>query len=409
MRLLLPSALLLATLGSQLAYAVKIHADFEGASIGRVEKVSERHFRIAVKGESDQNRRNRQGSWYYFEVQEAPLDELTFDIVDLRGEYNFRPNNGAITGETPPLISYDGKSWVHVSNVEYDRAEPKLRLRIKPASSRFHIAHTPPYTNDHLASLRRSILKHRDVRETVIGKSVGGRDLYLWTITSNQAGGHRKVVWLMFRQHSWESGSSWVGEGLVRALLSPEMEDLRKRFIWKIHPFCDPDGVARGGVRFNANGYDLNRNWDAIDPRLMPEIAAQHKAIAEWLKAGNRVDLFLSLHNTETSEYLQGPPGGEKRPEIRRLAERFFQQLVETTSFDPSRPLFYSGATTTEGIKGRMTVVQGLHRDFQVPAFLMEQRIAKGRKSGKLPNIPDRLEFGRQLALAIARTLQATP
>ena len=94
---------------------------------------------------------------------------------------------------------------------------------------------------------------------------------------------------------------------------------------------ADPDGVAEGGVRFNHNGYDLNRNWDVDDARRMPEIAAQRKAILDWLHAGNSIDLFFTLHNTETAEYLEGPPGA--------LAEAFFKALKEQTTFDPTRPL----------------------------------------------------------------------
>jgi hypothetical protein len=43
---------------------------------------------------------------------------------------------------------------------------------------------------------------------------------------------------------------------------------------------CDPDGVARGGVRFNAFGYDLNRNWDASDEKRTPVIAARRRSAA---------------------------------------------------------------------------------------------------------------------------------
>jgi hypothetical protein len=60
-------------------------------------------------------------------------------------------------------------------------------------------------------------------------------------------------------------------------------------------------------VRFNANGYDLNRNWDAVDPRRMPEIAAQRKAILDWVDSGRRIDFFLTLHNTESEDYIAGP------------------------------------------------------------------------------------------------------
>ena len=47
---------------------------------------------------------------------------------------------------------------------------------------------------------------------------------------------------------------------------------------------------------------------------------------------------------------------------------------------------------------GRMTVVQGLYRDFKTAAFLMEQRVSYNQKLGHLPEIPDRVAFGAQMA-----------
>ena len=120
----------------------------------------------------------------------------------------------------------------------------------------------------------------------------------------------------MFRQHAWEAGSSWTGDGLIRFVASddPVAVRIRRETIVKIMPLCDPDGVAHGGVRFNRNGYDLNRNWDLVDPAKMPEIAAERRAILDWVDAGKRVDFFLTVHNTETNEYLNGPPDSSRSP-----------------------------------------------------------------------------------------------
>jgi hypothetical protein len=384
--------------------ATTIHTDFEGGCLGRIEKISDTHFRLGAKGEKDQEGRNRQANWYYFRVDGPPKKEILLDIIDLPGEYNYQPNRGAITKDTPPLISYDQRTWKHVETFEYDADEPKLRLRITPSAARFWIAHVPPYTGENLARLREDVSRHPDFHEQVIGKTAGGRNLVLWTITSANSAAAKKTVWLMFRQHSWESGSSWVGEGAVRALLRDDAGSrrLRQSIVWKIFPLCDPDGVARGGVRFNVNGYDLNRNWDVEDPVKMPEIAAQRTAVREWIRSGHTVDLYFSLHNTETGEYLEGPPEEAFHP----LAERLFRTLSEETSFSPTTPLRFAGATTTPGMVGRMTVVQGLYHDFKIAAFLMEQRISYNNKLGHLPEIPDRLAFGGQLVRAMASTLE---
>ena len=384
-----------------------IHTDFDGGSLGKIEKVSDTHFRLAVKGESDQDGRNRQANWYYFRVDGAdPGAALTLDIVNLPGEYNYKPNQGAITKDTPPVISFDQTHWEHVTTYEYDPQEPKLRLHINPRGSRFWIAHCPPYTNETLSKLKNQIRGNPDFHEDIIGKTAGGRDLLLWTITH----GDRKdkpVIWLMFRQHSWESGSSWAGEGAIRMLLgaTEESKKLRDQATWKIFPLCDPDGVARGGVRFNVNGFDLNRNWDVVDPVKMPEITAQRNAVRNWLKAGNRIDFYLSLHNTETAEYLEGPPDNGGNGKFRPLAEKVFATLKSDTTFDPSRPLLFAEKTTTAGKPGRMTVIQGLYADFGVPGFLMEQRVSYNPRLGHLPEIPDRMHFGEQLVKALARVL----
>ena len=368
--------------------ATRITWNFEGGSLERVEQAAPDRFRLFVNGQTDQDGRNRQASWYYFRVDGAPRTTLTLDMVGLPGEYNYQPNRGAITRDTPPVISYDGKTWSHVGDFGYDTVEPHLRLRIRPQHTRFWIAHTPPYTLAHLDRLRRTVRRDSVVREQIIGKSVEGRDLLLWTIGNPAA---KLNVWLMFRQHAWESGSSWVGDSAVRTLLNDP--HLRDHICWHILPLADPDGVAQGGVRFNRHGFDLNRNWDITDPVRLPEITAQRKAILDWRAAGNSVDFFLSIHNTETNEYLEGPAGP--------LADAIFAALKQRTTFDPPRPFM---GVVPNSQKGRANVVQALGAA-QIPAFLMEQRIALNPKLGHLPEIADRTRIGLELVETIHAVL----
>src|SRR5437764_1946782 len=203
----------------------------------------------------------------------------------------------------------------------------------------------------------------------------------------------------MFRQHAWEAGSSWVADGAIRFLLSDSADAarLRDQIVFQIFPMADPDGVATGGVRFNKNGYDFNRNWDTLDPVKMPEIAAQHDAIMKWLDAGHRIDLFLSLHNTETGEYLEAPA------EFRALGQRLWQRLRDTTTFNPATPL---RATAENAAPGRMTVAQGLYHDRRIPAMLMEQMIEHDSKLGRCPTAEDRKQFGAGLVKAIAEAIR---
>jgi Zinc carboxypeptidase/Cytosolic carboxypeptidase N-terminal domain len=384
---------------------VTFSTSFEGGSLGKVVKVTDTYTRCILLGEVDQLGRNRQISWYYFRIDGASGSELTIDFTDLIGEYNFRPGAQAITADTPPVYSYDSEHWTHVAKKNWTAVASSMRLRIRPAQPRLWIAHVAPYTTQHLARLLQSIKDTPELKYRVIGKSVQGRDIPLLTITDPGRGQEqKKVVWLMFRQHSWEAGSSWVGEGAIRFLLSsdPNAARIRKETIFKILPMQDPDGVFRGGVRFNAYGYDLNRNWDTNDPVKMPEITAARNAILNWVDQGKRIDFFLSLHNDETNEYLSPPLS----PKFSALGQKVFDELTRTTSFDPGRAYDASPSKAAPPEPGRMQVPEGLYSKLPIPAFLMEQKIAYSSKLGRWPTVSDRLEFGKGLVKAIRASLE---
>ena len=384
--------------------AITFHADFEGGSLGKVDTVSPTHYRLHVLGEVDQDKRNRQASWYYFRIDGARGQDLTLDLVDLPGEYNYKPNKGAIVSETRPFFSVDDKTWTTLESTSYDTAEPHLRLKIRPTADRFWIAHTPPYTTQHLNALLTSLKGNPHLSRQVVGKTVGGRDMPLLTITDRGQVGTKKVIWILFRQHAWESGSSWAGEGAIRFLTSsdPAAVRIRQQAAFKIFPMCDPDGVIRGGVRFNANGYDLNRNWDLVDPKKMPEIAAQRQAILDWVDHGGRADMLLTLHNDEGPEYIGGPPGQEHLP----LLERFSKLIEASPVFQQNRKASLAETSTTAGKPGRMSFPQGMYHDRKLPAFLIELRCFLHPELGHEPNIPDRLRFGRDLVQAMASAVQ---
>ena len=150
-------------------------------------------------------------------------------------------------------------------------------------------------------------------------------------------------------------------------------------------------------MRFNRNGYDVNRNWDSCDPenaesaKLMPEIAAAKKL----LKTEN-VDLFLTLHNQETGGWLSG---SDVHP---ALAARFFNVIKKDTicSLPDEGP---RPPAATKPAPGRQTVYQWLTFERKVPAFLLEQGVAVDAKLRRLPVAADRIAFGRELARSMGR------
>ena len=378
-----------------------ISTDFEGGNLGEVTQLSDTHWQCALAGESDADQRNRQASWYYFRVDNVKNQPLTIDLTDLVGEYNYKVGSHPVTSETRPVVSYDRVRWRHLSDqeVQWSEERTELRLSFTPPQDTVWVAHVPPYTTEPLRRLLSEYATHPAVTLDTMGRTPQERPLIRMTITNPEVPLEQKeVVWLMARQHSWEAGTSWVMDSAIRYLLdSAAGEAWQDRIVFQLIPMGDPDGVARGGVRFNAFGHDLNRNWDYVIPEEMPEIDAQKTAITDWLAQGYPIDLFLTLHNTESADYVQGPdlPVGQV----------LWHAMVDHSSFESEEGLRPMPTSTTVGQPGRMTVNQALWAEQQVPAYLMELKVEKVQKLNGRRSVDDWRALGPKLVESIAQAV----
>lgn len=382
---------------------VRFSTNFEGGSLGTIEVLGDSEFRCHVKGQQNEHGRNRQASWYYFRIDGARGRDLTLTLTDFVGEYNERPGACPMGPDIIPVYSDDGSTWKHVAQSSWDDQAKEVTLRIRPERDSIWIAHQQPYTPRQLARLLEDIDRSNDTLVEVIGRSTLGRELHLVTVTSNEVPDRDKVtVWLQARQHAWESGTSYAMEGALRYVTSddPTAQALRKKVIFKFTPMVDPDGAATGQVRFNANGFDVNRHWDEVDLRqkrllqLMPEIWYTKKAICSYLDAGRPIAVMINLHNTETAEFLQTQADD---PAARARMDRISERLIKETSFRPSRGPTYG--TKADGSANVLFAEKGLLIN------LMELRIAKDPQTGRPPTAADRREFGAKLIRIMAESV----
>jgi hypothetical protein len=82
----------------------------------------------------------------------------------------------------------------------------------------------------------------------------------------------RPVVLLSARVHPGETPASYLLDGALRFLLDaedPAAEALRQRFVFKIVPFLNPDGVALGHYRQDTRGRNLNRCYGRAESALV--------------------------------------------------------------------------------------------------------------------------------------------
>eukprot|EP00899_Mesostigma_viride_P023438 jgi/Mesvir1/4279/Mv22237-RA.1 len=184
------------------------------------------------------------------------------------------------------------------------------------STATYFFAYCVPYTysdlQEYLSSLVASVprLPHILCR-SLLCTSFGGNRVDLLTITDfatlgdwqvSPGGacppeGGREYVLISCRVHPGESNSSWVMKGVLDFLLgpSPRADWLRRKYVFKIIPMINPDGVINGCNRSSLAGNDLNRCWQKPDRRRHPCIYYAKKA-AECLQAERRLTLFCDCH-----------------------------------------------------------------------------------------------------------------
>ena len=81
-------------------------------------------------------------------------------------------------------------------------------------------------------------------------------------------------MFISARVHPGESNGSWMMKGLIDFLVSnaPKAKLLREKFVFKIVPMLNPDGVINGNYRCSLSGGDLNRRYKAPSKVLHPVI-----------------------------------------------------------------------------------------------------------------------------------------
>jgi len=386
--------------------------NFPGGQLGKIEAVDANSYRCWVPGQYNEQGRNRQTSWYYFRLERVKGRPLSLTMTDLVGEYNYRPGAVPHGADNGPAWSTDGQNWTYFTTEQWlwDAEKKEGTIRFTPDSDVLWIAHQPPYTPADLDRMLQEIAKNPSARIEMIGQTAGGKKIPMVTVTDCATPDEgKKCVWLQARQHAWESGTSFVMEGALRFITSddPKAVELRKAMVFRFIPMCDIDGSAAGMVRFNANGYDVNRNWLAVDLRdpemlrRMPEIWYTKKAIAAAHAAGPAIELLVNLHNTETGEYLATSVDDEA---AFGKFQKLYDGLVARSQFDPSRKLDRPNPKAI--IQSPNDTANSLWRTHRVPAALMELRTSTSKKLGHRPTPQDRVQYGRELITEMAEAVR---
>lgn len=96
-------------------------------------------------------------------------------------------------------------------------------------------------------------------------RSVAGNSVEMLIVTNLESSqdeiAERNAIILSSRVHPGESNASYIVEGIIKFLMSDadDAHTLRQKYVFKIVPMLNPDGVIVGNYRSSLGGHDLNR------------------------------------------------------------------------------------------------------------------------------------------------------
>jgi murein tripeptide amidase MpaA len=268
----------------RIAMNLQIDCAFDG---GNIEPVA-----VTADGADLKIRGDSNGSWYqwfYFRVRGGRGRNLTLRIVNA-GQSSYAEGWNGYRAR----VSADNTQW-RLADTTY--ADGVLEIRHRAEADEIRFAFFAPYDMDRHRRFVAQAAAYPAVTARTIGTSVDGRDIACLSL-----GDGPRHVWLLGRQHSGETMASWWMEGAFARLTDPAdpvTARLLKAARMHLVPTVNVDGAARGNLRGNAAGVDLNRQWHGPDPKTAPEVAAVLAAMDE-----TGVDLCLDIHGDETIPHV---------------------------------------------------------------------------------------------------------
>ena len=200
-----------------------------------------------------------------------------------------------------------------------------------------YISYCYPYTYSDcqrfLSRICSYSLKDR-VRRAPLCKTIAGNDCDMLIITNFNSTpediAERPAVILTGRVHPGESNASYIMEGIIDYLTSSDESNanlLRNRFVFKIVPMLNPDGVIVGNYRCSLSGLDLNRQWIAPNSRLCPEILAVKQMMRKTLESRD-IFLYCDFHGHSRAKNVFMYGCNNNNTKDKKFKERIFPLLL---------------------------------------------------------------------------------
>ncbi|REL27294.1 hypothetical protein DXX93_12460 [Thalassotalea euphylliae] len=202
-----------------------------------------------------------------------------------------------------PKFSVDRRQWQPISGLIMSEGDTVATFDVDVSPTKLWLAaqeiESAQDTYDWLDALMAG---KPFLKKQAVGKSVQGQDL--WMVAAEQEKVKPSLV-LIARQHPPEiPGGTFAFKAFYEEVVgNSELAQLfRTAFNIYTFPLLNPDGADGGFWRHNANGFDLNRDWQAFS---QPETRAVRDFVTQKVaKEGKQLVFGVDFHTSFNGPYL---------------------------------------------------------------------------------------------------------
>ncbi|XP_060808390.1 cytosolic carboxypeptidase 1 isoform X2 [Amyelois transitella] len=279
---------------------------FESGNLRKAIQIGPREYELILMPDVNSTKRHQ---WFYFEVRNMQQGRpYTFNIVNCEksdSQFNFGMKpvmysvREAVSGRPGWVragsdICYYRNSYHYANQKNHNKCYLTVTFNIEfpHTNDVCYIAYHFPYTY----SMMMAKIWHWSLqmpagaylRAEPLCYSLNSNEVPLLTISSEDTPSSpiadREIIFLTSRVHPGESNASWVMDGTLGYLLgdTSAAAALRTKYVFKIVPMLNVEGVINGCHRCGLTNEDLNRRWCKPNPVLHPSIY-HTKGLIEYL------------------------------------------------------------------------------------------------------------------------------
>ncbi|KAL5014989.1 hypothetical protein ScPMuIL_009259 [Solemya velum] len=299
--------------------SLQFESRFESGNLRQARRVGQFEYELVLKTDLYTNRHTQ---WYYFRVQNVvPGITYKLRIINLLKKdslynYGMRP---LVYSEKDAKMK--GIGWVRTGHhIYYSRNvmhmhcpllvrgipyyELEWQMEFGNENDTYYLAHCYPYTytdlKEDLDILITDPDRSRHIKREVLCETKAGNSCFLLTVTDFddcKDETDKKAVVVTARVHPGESQASWMMKGLLDFMTGtdPVAKELRSRFVFKIVPMLNPDGVIIGNYRCSLAARDLNRNYRHPRRENFPTVYHTKQMVDNVLQK-HEILLYCDLH-----------------------------------------------------------------------------------------------------------------